>query len=145
MFQFPGFPPARLYIHLAVLTHYCKWVPPFGNLRVDGCLLLTVAYRSLPRPSSAPGTKAFTLCPSLLDQLTCISVLQDFLFAKEFIFVKRLFLLSSVKTLPSHFEKTSSFSCLCVLHIFDIFRFHLFSDWLHIIQFSMYLTICPLL
>src|SRR6266536_626753 len=24
------------------------WVPPFGNLRVKGCLLLTAAYRSLP-------------------------------------------------------------------------------------------------
>src|SRR5438309_10942914 len=23
------------------------WVPPFGNLRIKGCLLLTVAYRSL--------------------------------------------------------------------------------------------------
>ena len=27
-------------------------VVPFGNLRVKGCLHLTVAYRSLPRPSS---------------------------------------------------------------------------------------------
>ena len=28
-------------------------VSPFGNLRVKGCLRLTAAYRSLPRPSSA--------------------------------------------------------------------------------------------
>ena len=29
-------------------------VPPFGNLRVTGYLLLTAAYRSLSRPSSPP-------------------------------------------------------------------------------------------
>ena len=34
---------------------------PFGNLRVTGYLLLTVAYRSLSRPSSAPDAKAFPL------------------------------------------------------------------------------------
>ena len=37
------------------------WVAPFGNLRVNGYLLLTVAYRSLSRPSSAPDAKAFPL------------------------------------------------------------------------------------
>ena len=36
-------------------------VSPFGNLRVKGCLRLTAAYRSLPRPSSAPDAKAFPL------------------------------------------------------------------------------------
>ena len=36
-------------------------VAPFGNLRVKGYLLLTVAYRSLSRPSSAPDAKAFPL------------------------------------------------------------------------------------
>ena len=36
-------------------------VAPFGNLRVTGYLLLTVAYRSLSRPSSAPDAKAFPL------------------------------------------------------------------------------------
>ena len=36
-------------------------VPPFGNLRVTGYLLLTAAYRSLSRPSSAPDAKAFPL------------------------------------------------------------------------------------
>ena len=33
-------------------------VTPFGNLRVKACLPLSVAYRSLPRPSSPIGTKA---------------------------------------------------------------------------------------
>ena len=37
-------------------------VSPFRNLRVNGYLLLTVAYRSLSRLSSALGAKSFTLC-----------------------------------------------------------------------------------
>jgi hypothetical protein len=43
------------------MSIYLMWVPPFGNLRVSDYLRLTVAYRSLSRPSSAPGAKAFTL------------------------------------------------------------------------------------
>ena len=38
-----------------------QWVSPFGNLRINGYLLLPVAYRSLSRPSSAPDAKAFPL------------------------------------------------------------------------------------
>ncbi|TMI61662.1 hypothetical protein E6H12_07650 [Candidatus Bathyarchaeota archaeon] len=30
------------------------WEVPFGNLRIEGCVRLPGAYRSLPRPSSAP-------------------------------------------------------------------------------------------
>ena len=37
------------------------WVSPFGNLRINGYLLLPEAYRSLSRPSSAPDAKAFPL------------------------------------------------------------------------------------
>ena len=48
--------------------HYFSRVPPFGNLRVIGYLLLTAAYRSLSRPSSAPSAKASALCSFLLDQ-----------------------------------------------------------------------------
>ena len=36
-------------------------VSPFGNPRINGYLLLPVAYRSLSRPSSAPDAKAFPL------------------------------------------------------------------------------------
>ena len=36
-------------------------VTPFGNPRINGYLLLPVAYRSLSRPSSAPDAKAFPL------------------------------------------------------------------------------------
>ena len=42
-------------------------VPPFGHLRVLACLRLTVAFRSLPRPSSALGARASTLCSCSLD------------------------------------------------------------------------------
>ena len=42
-------------------------VSPFRNLRVNGYLLLTAAYRSLSRLSSALSAKASTLCSSLLD------------------------------------------------------------------------------
>jgi hypothetical protein len=38
-------------------------VPPFGNRRVSGYVLLTVAYRSFSRPSSPLSAKAFTVCP----------------------------------------------------------------------------------
>ena len=38
-------------------------VAPFGDPRVKGRLHLTGAYRSLPRPSSTPGAKAFTVRP----------------------------------------------------------------------------------
>ena len=36
-------------------------VSPFGHPRINTCLRLPAAFRSLPRPSSAPGGKAFTL------------------------------------------------------------------------------------
>ena len=38
------------HIHGSIPSRY--WVPPFGNPRVKGYLHLTVAYRSLSRPSS---------------------------------------------------------------------------------------------
>ena len=49
------------------------WVAPFGNLRVNGYLLLTAAYRSLSRPSSAPDAKAFPLRSFQLDLLVANS------------------------------------------------------------------------
>ena len=51
-------------------AHYCSRIPPFGYLRVNGYLLLTAAFRSLSRPSSAPSAKASALCPLLLNQLS---------------------------------------------------------------------------
>ena len=48
-----------------------RWVSPFGNLRINGYLLLPEAYRSLSRPSSAPDAKAFPLRSFQLDLLSC--------------------------------------------------------------------------
>ena len=74
MFQFPGLPSHRLCIHLWILKHYLKCVPAFGNLRINGYLLLPAAYRSLSRPSSAPSAKASALCSLLLDLLLVFSL-----------------------------------------------------------------------
>ena len=37
------------------------WIAPFGYLRIKACLPLPEAFRSLPRPSSAPNAKASSL------------------------------------------------------------------------------------
>ena len=42
-------------------------VSPFGHPRIGACLRLPEAFRSLPRPSSAPIAQAFALCSFLLD------------------------------------------------------------------------------
>ena len=68
MFQFSGFPPPYYLIHMAVHDIVMR-VSPFGNPRINGYLLLPEAYRSLSRPSSAPGAKAFPLRSFLLDLL----------------------------------------------------------------------------
>ena len=49
-------------------------VSPFGYRRIDGYLLLPAAFRSLSRPSSAPGAKASSLCSSSLDLLVRIAL-----------------------------------------------------------------------
>jgi hypothetical protein len=61
MFQFPSFPTARYVFTYGRPGIHPGRVSPFGHPRVIGYLLLTVAYRSLSRPSSAIGAKAFTL------------------------------------------------------------------------------------
>ena len=67
MFQFTGLPSHELWIPSWIPAHYCRRVPPFGHLRVKGCLHLTAAFRSLPRPSSAPIAKASALCSLFLN------------------------------------------------------------------------------
>ena len=42
-------------------------VSSFGYLRINDCLRLLAAFRSLPRPSSAPSAKAFAPRPLYLD------------------------------------------------------------------------------
>ena len=50
-------------------------VSPFGHPRFVGYVLLHVAFRSLSRPSSAPGAKASTECSCYLDPLALINPL----------------------------------------------------------------------
>ena len=54
-------PHVHLFYSMHVTWILSMWVAPFGNPRIDGYLLLPVAYRSLSRPSSAPDAKAFPL------------------------------------------------------------------------------------
>ena len=63
MFQFPRLSLSSLCVQLEVIGHDPDQVHLFGNLRVEDCVRLTVAYRSLPRPSSASCAKASTVCP----------------------------------------------------------------------------------
>ena len=46
---------------------------PFGHPRIAGCLLLPVAFRSLPRPSSPGSSKASTVDPYSLDHVLFLS------------------------------------------------------------------------
>ena len=63
MFHFAGYRFTTLLIQVAMTEYYLRRVIPFGNPRVKACLPLTVAYRSLPRPSSPIGTKASMIRP----------------------------------------------------------------------------------
>ena len=63
MVHFPTLPSTDLCIQSRIPRHDPGWVSPFGNLRIKACLRLPEAYRSLPRPSSTPGAKAFTARP----------------------------------------------------------------------------------
>ena len=70
-------------------------VPPFGYLRLTGYVRLTAAFRSLSRPSSAPGAKASSLRSSSLDPTSPLHSLQRT--GEEF---RQCFRISSI--LPSH-------------------------------------------
>jgi hypothetical protein len=61
MFQFPGF---ASYHYGFMIRYPCGWVAPFGYPRINACSRLPMAFRSVPRPSSPPGAKASTECPS---------------------------------------------------------------------------------
>ena len=65
-FSSPGSLYMAMYSPYSDRSFSCR-VSPFRNLRVNGYLLLTVAYRSLSRPSSAPDAKAFPLRSFQLD------------------------------------------------------------------------------
>ena len=56
-------PLVWLWIHHTMTGHDSRRIAPFGYLRIDVCLPLPAAFRSLPRPSSASDAKAFALRP----------------------------------------------------------------------------------
>ena len=65
-FSSPGLPSHHYFIH-DVILNAIQWVSPFGYLRIIGYLRLPEAFRSLLRPSSASGAKAFSVRPLYLD------------------------------------------------------------------------------
>ena len=56
-------PLIYLCIQHMIPYRYLWWIAPFGYLRIKDYLHLPAAFRSLSRPSSAPGAKAFALRP----------------------------------------------------------------------------------
>ena len=62
-FSSPGCLLAPYFIQARVAGHDPCWVPPFGDLRIEGRLRLPGAYRSLPRPSSTSCAKASAVRP----------------------------------------------------------------------------------
>ena len=65
-FSSPGSLPCVMDWRMDDRSFSCR-VSPFRDLRVSGYLLLTAAYRSLSRLSSAPSAKASALCSCSLD------------------------------------------------------------------------------
>ena len=63
MVHFPALAPPSLCVQEGVTGHDPGRVSPFGHPRVEACLPLTEAYRSLLRPSSPSCTKASTVRP----------------------------------------------------------------------------------
>ncbi len=61
MFHFTAFGFPRLWIGRGIPRITAGRVAPFGDLRINACLRLPGAYRSLPRPSSLVETKASTV------------------------------------------------------------------------------------
>ena len=75
-FSSPGSPSYTMYSCMSTQGLLAQ-VSPFRNLRVNGYLLLTAAYRSLSRLSSALSAKASALRPSSLVLCMSISINKD--------------------------------------------------------------------
>ena len=86
-----SFPPATEMFHFAGFASLSGCSPlglrvaPFGYPRLNGYLLLIVAFRSLSRPSSLSTTKAFTNCPYYLNYVLELT-LKFFKFSFENLF-----------------------------------------------------------
>jgi hypothetical protein len=73
MFQFPWYAPIHPMDSGGGTGSSSRWVAPFGDPRITACLRLPEAFRSSPRPSSAPGAKASTVRPFQLHLRSCSS------------------------------------------------------------------------
>ena len=120
MFQFGTFPT---YDYVFIIRYTYLLMCRFPHSEIYGCngyLLLTVAYRSLSRPSSAPDAKAFPLCSFLLQLLSCVSshTLDPYFDCMSF--ANRLFY--SIVVHPYLFEKTfQSLSQIFIFLILSVF------------------------
>ena len=74
MFHFPWCRPEALCIQTPVTPHDRRRVSPFGHLRINVCLPLPEAFRSLPRPSSPTDAKASIVRPYMLDQINGLNM-----------------------------------------------------------------------
>ena len=97
MFQFPAYAPS-----CAGDGPSTRRVPPFGHLRINSCLQIPGAFRSLPRPSSLSEAKASSVrSSSLFLVLFCESHLTTF--------VSCVYSFCLMKLQSSQLEKTSNF------------------------------------
>ena len=118
-FSSPGALLMDYLFHPSVTGHFPSRVPPFGYPRLNACLRLLVAFRSLPRPSSADGALASTLCPSSLDLLSSFPetfsfpltglALPSIAFAFFIVRFSRCASRQSLKTIQVFFQEKTSF------------------------------------
>ena len=82
-FSSPGSPCMAMDLPCSDRGLLCR-VSPFGYLRINACMQLPAAFRSLQRPSSASGAKASAPCLLLLNH--CILMLNTFMLNNPMLF-----------------------------------------------------------
>ena len=82
-------------------------IAPFGHLRINTYLRFPAAFRSLSRPSSAPGAKAFPLRSLQLDHVSFVWVLFKIVVFPD----KAIFVSKTCLTLVNFFSRLISASC----------------------------------
>ena len=125
-------------------------VAPFGDLRIEGYLLLPAAFRSLSRPSSALGAKAFTLCSQQLN-LPASSKLH--IASSNFVLICLMYL-CTISQITPHFSCTTRLYCaVCYFYCQSVFGFYpktlatsffQFTLIFNIIISSIYFSMCYL-
>ena len=104
MFQFPTSPSLyTMYSCMSNWSFFTSQVSPFGFPRIQSYLKLPVDYRSLSRPSSALGAKAFSLCSLQLNLF-----LSSFELSKSFLVFGLIVLLVQI-LLPRYKQRPKFF------------------------------------